>query len=55
MREIETTQAAAGLPAALFAAMADVYSELASRADGRPPEDVSADVPLADVLDALAR
>ena len=55
MREIETTQAAAGLPPALFAAMADVYAALASRADGRPPEDVSADVPLADVLDALTR
>jgi 3-hydroxyisobutyrate dehydrogenase-like beta-hydroxyacid dehydrogenase len=55
MREIEATQAAAGLPPALFAAMADVYAELASRADGRPPEDVSPDVPLVNVLDALAR
>jgi 3-hydroxyisobutyrate dehydrogenase-like beta-hydroxyacid dehydrogenase len=55
MREIEATQAAAGLPPALFAAMADVYAELASRADGNPPEEASADVALADVLDALAR
>jgi len=54
MREIETTQAAAGLPSALFAAMAEVYAELALRAGERPPEDVSADVPLADVLDELS-
>ena len=43
MREIEATQAAAGLPPALFAAMAEVYGELASRAGGRPPEEASAD------------
>ena len=55
MREIEATQAAAGLPPALFAAMADVYAELASRGDGRPPEDASAEVPLETVLDSLAR
>jgi hypothetical protein len=34
--------------------MAEVYAELALRADERPPEDVSADVPLADVLDELS-
>lgn len=54
MREIEATQAAAGLPAALFAGMAEVYAELASRADDRPPEDVSGDELLDDVLDRLS-
>jgi 3-hydroxyisobutyrate dehydrogenase-like beta-hydroxyacid dehydrogenase len=54
MREIEATQAAAGLPPTLFAGMADVYAELALRNDGRPPEAVRVDVPLDDVLDRLS-
>jgi 3-hydroxyisobutyrate dehydrogenase-like beta-hydroxyacid dehydrogenase len=54
MREIEATQAAAGLPTALFAGMAEVYAALASRAPAAAPEDVGADVPLEDVLNALS-
>jgi 3-hydroxyisobutyrate dehydrogenase-like beta-hydroxyacid dehydrogenase len=55
MREIEETQAAAGLTPALFAALAEVYEELAARADGRPPEEIAGDVPLQEVLSALSR
>src|SRR5512132_363006 len=54
MREIEATQAAAGLPAGLFAGMADVYDSLAARSPRLAPESISAGVPLEDVLDGLA-
>jgi hypothetical protein len=54
MREIEATQAAAGLPASLFAGMADVYEALAARSPERPPESISGDAPLEDVLDELS-
>jgi 3-hydroxyisobutyrate dehydrogenase-like beta-hydroxyacid dehydrogenase len=54
MREIASTQAAAGLTPALFAAMAEVYKELAETELARGnPEDVPADVSLPDVLDGL--
>ena len=55
MREIEETQAAAGLTPALFAAMAEVYADLAALTDGRPPEEVDSLAPLDAVLDRLAR
>ena len=49
MREIEATQAAAGLTPALFDAMADVYAELARRAlAGSPPEEARPTCRLAD-------
>ena len=53
MREIEATQASAGLPASLFAGMADVYAALAVRAPARAPESVSSEIELADLLDGL--
>ena len=54
MREIALTQSAAGLPAALFEAMAEVFSELsASELARAAPEDVRPEVRLADVLDGL--
>jgi hypothetical protein len=55
MREIEETQAAAGLTPALFAAMAEVYADLAALRDGRPPEEVDSLAPLDAVLDRLTR
>jgi 3-hydroxyisobutyrate dehydrogenase-like beta-hydroxyacid dehydrogenase len=55
MREIATTQAAAGLTPTLFEAMAIVYAAQASTAAGRgSPEDVAADLRLEAVLDELA-
>lgn len=53
MREIEATQAKAGLPAGLFAGMSEVYEALAARAPSGAPELVTGDVPLEDVLDSL--
>jgi 3-hydroxyisobutyrate dehydrogenase-like beta-hydroxyacid dehydrogenase len=54
MREIAATQAAAGLTPSLFDAMAEVYGALAeTRLAQRNPEDVPADVTLADVLEGL--
>ncbi|MBA2358897.1 MAG: NAD(P)-dependent oxidoreductase [Actinobacteria bacterium] len=54
MREIATTQAAAGLPA-LFEAMAEVYAELSLRPVARKaPEELPADLSLEQVLDSLA-
>jgi hypothetical protein len=51
MREIATTQGAAGLPPALFEAMAEVYAALSERPLARQaPEDVGADD-----LDAVLR
>jgi 3-hydroxyisobutyrate dehydrogenase-like beta-hydroxyacid dehydrogenase len=54
MREIEATQAAAGLPPELFAGMAEVYAALALVHDGFPPEAVDIDAPLERVLDRLS-
>lgn len=44
MREIAATQAAAGMPGALFEGMRQVYAELARRAGDVAPEDVPADL-----------
>ncbi len=55
MREIAATQAAAGLPAELFEAMATVYAQVAQRPLARlAPEDVDPRLRLEDVLDRLA-
>jgi 3-hydroxyisobutyrate dehydrogenase-like beta-hydroxyacid dehydrogenase len=54
MEEIARTQAAAGLRADLFAALALVYADLADAADDGPPEGVSDTVSLHEVLDRLA-
>jgi len=54
MREIAATQAAAGLPGALFDGVAEVYAELARRPTARTaPEDVPFDTELDDVLGKL--
>ena len=54
MREIAATQAAAGLTPALFEAMAEVYAGLAETPLARTnPEDVAADLSLAELLDGL--
>jgi 3-hydroxyisobutyrate dehydrogenase-like beta-hydroxyacid dehydrogenase len=53
MREIEATQAKAGLPTGLFAGMSEVCEALAARAPSGAPELVTGDVPLEDVLDSL--
>ena len=53
MREIAATQAAAGLPAALFEGMAQAYEELARRAPSRATDDVPADLAWAAALDPL--
>jgi 3-hydroxyisobutyrate dehydrogenase-like beta-hydroxyacid dehydrogenase len=55
MREIAAAQGAAGLPSALFEAMAQSYAALARSPLGRePPETVDPERSLADVLGALA-
>jgi 3-hydroxyisobutyrate dehydrogenase-like beta-hydroxyacid dehydrogenase len=54
MEEIAATQAAAGLTPDLFLAVARVYERLAERALAESPEDVSEDLPLADVLARLS-
>ncbi len=55
MREIAATQASAGLTAALFEAMAEVYEHLAETDLGAAaPESVPPEPPLEDVLDRLA-
>jgi 3-hydroxyisobutyrate dehydrogenase-like beta-hydroxyacid dehydrogenase len=55
MREIAATQRSAGLPAALFEGMAEVYAALAKSSLAREaPEDVDPGRPLAKILDALA-
>ena len=54
MREIAATQAAAGLPADLFEAMATVYAALAATPPAaRSPEDVEAAAKLEDLLAGL--
>jgi hypothetical protein len=53
MEEIAATQAEAGLTPELFRAVALVYADLAGRPLAEGPEDVSDDVPLADVLAQL--
>lgn len=53
MREIARTQGDAGLPAALFDAMAESYADLARRAPDRDPQGVPVDVEWAQVLAAL--
>ena len=54
MREIAATQAAAGLTPTLFEAMAEVYAALAETPLAREnPEDVSSELTLDDVLEAL--
>ncbi len=56
MREIASTQSAAGLTPALFEAMAEVFSELSKSELGRSaPEDIPPSVDLDDVLGALRR
>jgi hypothetical protein len=54
MREISTTQAAAGLPGALFAAFAEVYAQIAQTplAAGAP-EDVDRTLPAAELVARL--
>jgi 3-hydroxyisobutyrate dehydrogenase-like beta-hydroxyacid dehydrogenase len=55
MREIAATQGAAGLPTALFEAMAEVYEALSSRPLARlAPEELDSDLSLDDALDALS-
>lgn len=55
MREIAATQGAAGLPTALFEAMAEVYEALSSRPLARlAPEELDRDLSLDDALDALS-
>ncbi|MGE5828331.1 MAG: DUF1932 domain-containing protein [Micromonosporaceae bacterium] len=54
MREIAAAQAAAGLPASLFEALAEVYTELAQTAlAGGDPESVDRDLSAADVVAGL--
>ena len=54
MREIAASQAAVGLTPSLFEAMAEVYGAISeTRLAQGNPEDVRADVSLADVLDGL--
>lgn len=53
MREIAGTQAAAGLPEALFEGVAQAYEALAARAAGSAPEDVPADLDWTELLDGL--
>ena len=54
MQEISATQEQAGLTPDLFEALATVYDRLSrTEAAARPPESVSADVRLEDVLAAL--
>ena len=56
MDEISASQAAAGLPPELFAALAKVFDELSrSPAAARAPEEAHADARLEDVLGTLAR
>lgn len=56
MHEIAATQAAAGLTPALFEALAEIYSSVAtSELAGIAPEDVPQDVELGDVLAKLRR
>jgi hypothetical protein len=54
MEEIAATQASAGLTPELFRSVARVYAELAERGFADAPEDVSDDVPLAEVLERLS-
>jgi 3-hydroxyisobutyrate dehydrogenase-like beta-hydroxyacid dehydrogenase len=53
MREIAAAQSSAGLTPKLFEALAEVYTDLASRAVADAPEDVADDLSLADVLEQL--
>jgi 3-hydroxyisobutyrate dehydrogenase-like beta-hydroxyacid dehydrogenase len=53
MREIAATQSSAGLTPKLFEALAEVYTDLASRAVADAPEDVADDLSLAEVLERL--
>jgi 3-hydroxyisobutyrate dehydrogenase-like beta-hydroxyacid dehydrogenase len=54
MREIASTQAAAGLTPALFEAMAEVYAMLANTPlASMPPEDVGSELELVAILDRL--
>ena len=53
MREIAATQAAAGLPGALFEGMAQAYEELARRSAGRSLDDVTGDASWEQVLGDL--
>jgi 3-hydroxyisobutyrate dehydrogenase-like beta-hydroxyacid dehydrogenase len=53
MREIAATQAAAGLPGAVFEGMAQAYEELARRVGQLAPEDVPADVDWPALLGSL--
>jgi 3-hydroxyisobutyrate dehydrogenase-like beta-hydroxyacid dehydrogenase len=54
MREIAATQAAAGLPPALYEAMAEIYATVAESALATSsPEEVPQDLELSDVLDRL--
>lgn len=54
MREIAATQAAAGLPAALFEGMAQAYEELARRVPSRATDDVPTNVTWAEALGELS-
>jgi Domain of unknown function (DUF1932) len=55
MREIAATQAAAGLPPALFDGFAELYEALSrSELAAQPPESIGPDVRLEDVLAALS-
>jgi len=55
MREIAATQGAAGLPSALFEAMAEVYDALSRRPLALlAPEELDRDLSLQDALDALS-
>jgi 3-hydroxyisobutyrate dehydrogenase-like beta-hydroxyacid dehydrogenase len=54
MEQIAATQQAAGLTPDLFLAVARVYADLAGRAMADAPEDVAADVSLAEVLERLS-
>jgi 3-hydroxyisobutyrate dehydrogenase-like beta-hydroxyacid dehydrogenase len=54
MREIASTQAAAGLTPALFEAVAEVYTTLANTPlASTPPEDVGSELELTAILDRL--
>ena len=54
MHEIAATQDAAGLPATLFAAMAEVYADLAGRPLARnEPEEIDRAMPVDDALAEL--
>jgi 3-hydroxyisobutyrate dehydrogenase-like beta-hydroxyacid dehydrogenase len=54
MEEIAATQAAAGLAPEVFAAMAEVYRDIAVRTPPEAPEGVDDGFPLEDVLSRLA-